>query len=247
MTEQEQKEFLFKIDVKTLLDVTRTLKEFLKEARFNLNNEGLRITELEPANVCLIDIELKKYLFIQLTEQQEVKTYGININWLYDALKENKKENVEITAQNNKLFLRFDNGINSEISLIELEQESKKIPELEFKTKIEINSKRLNEVLKHFCSNSESIVFNSLSDGFKVYSDKGFNDSEVKFNLDEVLISGEEVKSKYSTEYLKKFIKVIFSDKTFLEFDTGTPLKFEQVTGSLRVTYILAPRVETED
>ncbi|GAI73554.1 unnamed protein product, partial [marine sediment metagenome] len=100
---QKEKELLFKIDVKTLLGVTKILKEFLTEVRFNLNNEGLKITEIEPANVCLIDIELKKYKFIHITEQEELKTYGINVNSLYDVLKENKKENVEITTQDNKL------------------------------------------------------------------------------------------------------------------------------------------------
>ena len=237
---------LFKIDVKTLLDVAKTLKEFLMEVRFNVNDEGLKITELEPTNVCLINIELKKYKFIQLTEEKKVETYGFNVNDLYNVLKENKKENVEITTQDNKLYLKFDNGINSEISLIDIEQEKRDIPELEFKTEITINSDRLKEVLKHFCSNSESIVFNSLNDGFKIYSDKGLNDSEIKLNLDEVRVVGEEVKSKYSIEYLKNFIKVIFSDKTILKFDTDSPLRFEQEEENLRVVYILAPRVETD-
>jgi len=240
----ETQELLFKIDVKTLLDVIRTLKEFLTEVRFNLNNDGLKITELDPANVCLIDITLNKYKFIQLTEEEKVKAYGINTDWLYNALKENKKENVEITTQDNKLYLKFDNGINSEVNLIDIEQEKKDIPELEFKTEMTIDSKRLKEILKHFCSNSDSIVFNSLKDSFKIYSDKGLNDSEIKLNLDEVLINGEEVKSKYSTEYLSKFIKVIFSDKTILKFNTDSPLIFEQEEEGLKVIYILAPRVE---
>ncbi|GAI91949.1 unnamed protein product, partial [marine sediment metagenome] len=85
------------------------------------------------------------------------------------------------------------------------------------------------------------------SDCFKIYSDKGLNDSEIKLNLDEVRVIGKEVKSKYSTEYLSKFIKVVFSDKTILKFDTNSPLRFEQEEENLRVVYILAPRVETED
>ena len=243
----KQKELLFKIDVKTLLDITKILKEFLMEVRLNLNNESLKITELDPANICLIDITLDKQRFIQLTKEKKVKTYGINIEWLSNALKENKKENVEITTQDKKLYLRFDNGINSEVSLIDLEQEKTKSPELEFKTEITIDSKRLKEILKHFCSNSEGVVFNSLSDGFKIYSEKDLNDSEIKLNLDEVKISGEEVKSKYTTEFLSKFIKGIFSDKTILKFAEDHPLRFEQEEENLKVVYILAPRVTDDD
>lgn len=240
-------EFLFKIDVKTLLDITKILKEFLTEGRFDLNNEGLKITELDPAHVCLIDITLNKHRFIQLTKEKKIKTYDINVDWLSDVLKENKKENVEITTKDNKLYLRFDNGINSEVSLIDVEKEKTNSPELEFKTEITIDSKRLKEILKHFCSNTERIIFNSLKDGFKIYSDKGLNDSEIKLNLDEVKVSGEEVKSKYSTEYLSKFIKVIFSDKTKLKFAEDHPLRFEQEEENLRVVYILAPRLKTEE
>ena len=244
----KQKELLFKIDVKTLLDLTKILKEFLTEVRFNLNNGGLEITELDPANICLIDIELKKDRFIQITEQQKVKTYGINIEWLSDVLKENKKENVEIITQDKKLYLKFDNGINSEVSLIDIEGEKTNTPNsLEFKTEIIIDSKRLKEILKHFCSISEGVVFNSLSDGFKIYSEKSLNDSEIKLNLDEVKISGKEVKSKYTTEFLSKFIKTIFSEKTVLKFAEDHPLRFEQEEENLKVVYILAPRVTDED
>jgi len=242
-TAQQENKLLFRVDVNTLLDITKTLKELLTEVRIKINKEGLRITEIDVSNVCMVNIVVNDYKFIELTTETEIKEYGVNVEDLYKLLKENKKKLVKITTDNNKLYLEFSNGINSEMSLINIETEKKNVPELDFKTEIEINSKRLKEILKHFYSNSESVVFETENEFFKIYS----KNNNIKIDNNEVRIKGNNNKSGYSTEYLSKFIKVIFSDKTILKFSEDYPLMFEQTTDNLKVSYILAPRVGSED
>lgn len=238
----EEKEFLFKIETKTLIDVVKSVKEITTEARFNLNRKGLRITELDPSNVCLVDLNIDKGEFYELTDREEVKEYGLNFEDFYKKLKENKKHEVEVKQKEDKLYLNFSNGLNSEITLIDVGQEKKDIPEIETSTEIKINTKRLKEVLKHFCSNSDSVIFENNEKEFKIFSEEGDN-----ISLNDVEIKGENSRSKYSTEYLKKFIKNDFSEDTYLKFYTEYPLVFEQKTDTIKLNYYLAPRIENTE
>ena len=65
---------------------------------------------------------------------------------------------------------------------------------------------------------------------------------------DEVNIQAEEATSKYSLEYLQKMIKgTKLTDKVVLNFGNDYPLKLEFNTPKMSLSFILAPRVETED
>lgn len=247
-----EKQILLKTEVKLLLDLTKSLKELFTEVRFNLNKEGLNIIEIDQANVCLFEANINKSQFQQITENEEIKSYGVNIDSLYKILKEHK-ESVLIETDDHKLYFRFDNGIISELYLIEIEAEKKKFPDYDFDVKVELESKRFREILKHFCSNSDSVIFetkedfkNREEDYFKIYSDTGLNNSEIELKDFEVKIEGNG-KSKYSTEYLKKFIKIIYSEKTLLRFANEHPLIFEQGTENFKIKFLLAPKITETD
>ena len=69
-----------------------------------------------------------------------------------------------------------------------------------------------------------------------------------EFSGEEARIVAENCKSKYSLEYLQKFVKgAKLCDKTILNFANDHPLKMELKTDNMRLDFILAPRVETED
>lgn len=244
MQTQQINKLIFKIDVNTLLNVVKTLRELTAEARIKINRDGLKIIEMSPDSVSMVSIDINRNQFIELIEETEIKEYGINTEDLYKILKENKKQYVKVISEENKLIFIFDNGLKSEISLIEIETENKNIPEMDFNTEITINSKRLKEIIKHFNSISEGCIFETDKNNFKVYGGD-INKSEIVLN-DEVSIKGNDNKGKYSTEYLSRFIKVLFSEDTILKFNTDYPLLLEQKTNNIKVSYLLAPKIETD-
>jgi DNA polymerase III sliding clamp (beta) subunit (PCNA family) len=77
---------------------------------------------------------------------------------------------------------------------------------------------------------------------------KGLNSARAEFSGDEAQINAEDCKSRYSLEYLIKFIKGCkLSEKTILNFAANHPLKMELRDNGMELSFILAPRVETED
>jgi DNA polymerase III sliding clamp (beta) subunit (PCNA family) len=69
-----------------------------------------------------------------------------------------------------------------------------------------------------------------------------------EFSGDEAKISAESCKSRYSLEYLQKFIKgAKLSEKTVLKFANDHPLRIDIKNDFMDLSFLLAPRVENED
>ena len=68
------------------------------------------------------------------------------------------------------------------------------------------------------------------------------------FFVDEAKISAENCRSRYSLEYLQKFVRASkLSEKTVLRFAEDHPLRMDIKNDFLEISFLLAPRVETED
>ena len=232
-----------KINSISLIPIFKSLSELTNEARLQFNETGLKIIELCPANVSLTEVVLNKEMFIQY-ELSKNEVFGIDVMNFLKIIKDLKKSDITITNTETSLILEY-NGFKSEIPLIEIETEQKTIPNLEFNTEIKINSKTLKEILKTLCSLSESVKIEKIGDKVIFSSDKT---QSVLYNDMEVLIKGENCLSRYSSEYLTKFIKNQISENVILRLGTDMPLSFEyEVKNFFSIKYILAPRVEYED
>lgn len=225
----------FKIEVKPFHEVARSIKGLIPETTLRFNQEGLKIVETDSGNVCLTEVTINKNRFSHY-EINGNKEYTINTETLYDILKENKKDIVEIREAENKLIFKFNSGIIAEVDLINREADLKEVPEnMNYKTEVKTDNKRFNKIIKHFIGNEDAVIFNS-NDVFKIEAEK--NRAEVEA---EIKGSG---KSKYSTEYLKEMVKPKISENVVLKFSNDYPLKMVYNQRGFNISFILAPRVE---
>ena len=248
-TQQQSNKELFKINTNILIDISKTLKEFITDIKINISNDGLKIQEYDNVNICFLDFNLNKGIFENLINDNI--NIGLNIEILYKLLKENKKTDVVLKTDHKKLYLSFSNGLNSEMDLIDLndfqEQNINQIHNLEFNTEIDINSKKFKDIIKHFYSNDKKIClsYDDLNKTeLKIYTEK----SNITLNTDEIFIKNAGLssysKSNYSTEYLFKLSKILFTEKIILKYSSDYPLLMEFKTDLFKIKYILAPRVE---
>ncbi|MFA5724598.1 MAG: hypothetical protein WC979_10170 [Candidatus Pacearchaeota archaeon] len=136
---------------------------------------------------------------------------------------------------------------NFSLNLIEVESADKEIPLLDYSANIEISSTDLNSVVEDCAVVSDSCSF-IIEMGQFIVESKGLNSARAEFSKDEAKIEAEDCKSKYSLEYLQKFMKgAKLSDKTFLHFANENPLKIDIKTEHMELNFLLAPRVETDD
>ncbi len=241
---------LLKLDKpKIFSEIIGILSEMVLEVRLKVNKEGLSISAIDPANVAMILFKLPNTGFSQF-EVENDEVLGVSLESLKAVLRRVKAGSVLIiTKQENELKLQIQDKIKKEfnLALIDVEGEEKPIPNLDFTSKIEMNSLDFSEAIEDCAVVADSCSFVSEADKFIIQAKGSLNSFKSEFG-DEVNIQAEQAESKYSLEYLQKMIKATkLTDKVVINFSNDYPLKLEFNTPLIELSFILAPRVESED
>ncbi len=224
------------------------ISELVTEVRIKVNEFGLSITAMDPANVSLVKFLLSRDSFSQFETDEEV--LGINLDSLKRILKRcgpgsslilEKKENILNIQIQDRIKRNFD------LSLIEIESEEKEMPNLEFSSRVELNSLDFIASIEDCMIVADACSF-IINEGKFIIEAKGLNSARSEFSGDEAKIEAENCKSRYSLEYLQKFIKgAKLSERTILNFAEDHPLRIDFKNDSMTLSFLLAPRVETDD
>jgi proliferating cell nuclear antigen len=233
-------------DPKLLSDSISLISELVSEVKLKITRAGLNIVAVDPANVALVSLKFPASLFAEFQTEEE-ENLGINLEDLKQVLRRAaSNSSLTMEKEGNKLKLSIQNTVKRtfNLALINLEAEEKRIPELEFNSKVEINSDIFSNAIEDAAIISDSCSF-AVKDKFIIEAKGNLHSTKTEFSSDEAKFSGEG-KSKYSLEYLQKFIKASkFSDKVSLQFSTDYPARLD-FRGAAEMTFILAPRVEEE-
>ena len=224
------------------------ISDLVTEARINVNEFGFSITAMDPANVAMVSFKLPKSAFSVFeigaapTEGHASKGEVLGVN--LDNLK-------RILKKDNTLDIKIEERIKREfnLGLIDIESEEKDIPNLDYSSKIEIGSGDFIASIEDCSIFSDACSF-IIQDKKFIIESNGLNSAKSEFSRDEAEINTEDdfCKARYSLEYLSKFSKGSkLGDKTILRFANDHPLRMDVKPGHMEISFILAPRVETED
>ena len=231
-----------------LSKVVEIISELVTEVRIKINEFGLSIVAIDPANVAMVGFKLPRSAFLQFESGNE--TLGINLDDLKKILKRGGvKSTIVLEKQENCLSIEIQDKIKRsfKLNLIEIDSEEKELPSLEFSSKVELDSGDFVDSITDCSVVADACSF-IVENGKFILEAKGINSARSEFSGDEAKISAENCKSRYSLEYLTKFIKgAKLSDKTFLNFANDHPLRMDFKEEGMELSFILAPRVETED
>ena len=220
------------------------------EVRMKVSKEGMSIIAIDPANVGMISFKLPASAFSELDVENE-EILGISLDSLKAVLRRIKAGSIlTIEKQENELKIVINDKIKREFSLalIEIEGEEKEIPVLDFASKVEMSSLDFAEIIEDCSVVADSCSFISEPSKFIINAKGNLNSFKSEFSSDEVNIEAQESNSKYSLEYLQKMIKATkIMDKAVINFSNDYPLKLEFNAPFIELSFILAPRVETED
>jgi proliferating cell nuclear antigen len=230
----------------TLSKAIDLISELVTEVKIRLNEYGLSITAIDPANVAMVGLRIPKKAFSEFDSGSE--TLGVNLDNLKRILKRSSGP-LTLEKRENLLYIQMEDRIkrNFILSLMEIESEDKDMPNLEFSARVELQSGDLIDSVEDCAVVADACSFIIKEEKFIIEA-KGLNSTRTEFSSDEAKINAEACKSRYSLEYLQKFIKASkLADKTVLNFADDHPLRMDVRTENVEISYILAPRVETED
>lgn len=237
-----------------LKEPINVISELVTEARFKFDKDKLELIAMDPANVAMIVFRLLSSSFVEynLDRDEEI---AINLENLKQVLKRSKPSDtitLETVGNQLKIELKGESIRHFNLSLINVEDKTQKIPELSFTGSIEIPTGLFNEAIEDMDVVAESVAFSVEGNNFLIEAAGNLHSAKVNFSKGEdikVNLSGaEKIKAKYSTEYLKKIIKGgKLSDIAFINFSNDYPLKVQyKVMDKVDLQFILAPRVSNE-
>lgn len=232
---------------KILSDAISIINEIVNEVRIKLTLEGMSIVAVDPANVAMVIFKLPKESFSQYEAGNE--TWGVNLADLKLILRRaSTSSSIIFEQEENQLKISIFDKVKRifNMALIEIESEEKNEPSLEFVCKVEMSSDNLSQALEDCGVVADACTFITGKDFFIIEGKGSLNSSQTEFSGDEAKISGLG-KSKYSLEYLMKFIKAMkISDRVVIRYSDDYPLRLDFAGNEAGLGFVLAPRVENE-
>ncbi len=237
-----------------LKETVSILADLVNDVQFKIGKDKLEIIATDPANVVLVTFKLLSSAFVEYTvEDKEVICVNLdNLNQILRRLKGNDTLTLELDKKRNKLKIEMqgDSQRLFHLSLIDIEEKEQQVPELEFKSKVVMNSKMLEDAIEDVGIVAESVALGMSKDRITIRGDGNLSNAHIEFlKSEETEISTEDsVSAKYSIEYLKKLIKGgKLSDKVVMKWSTDYPLKLEyNLMDKLALSFILAPRISED-
>jgi len=227
-------------DSKVFINSIIKIGKIVAEGELTFDDKGIKLTAMDPANVAMILFEMDKSNFTEYVNDGNNK-YGVKFNDFITMLKRIKGD---MTLEFGEQIILSCKGKKFTMPILSMDEEQKKVPVLDFKVNISVKADDFKSALEDcaFCALADdtgSITFNVKKTGEFILSTNG---KMIDANTDIKLLSHtipEDMQTKFSIEYLQKFINKTLSDTLTLEFSKDYPLRLTDD----KIKYILAPRI----
>jgi len=242
------------VDAETLQEALDSVSVLVDECKIHLNEEGLAIRAVDPANVGMVDLELAAEAFESY--QADGGLIGVNLSRLEDIAKmtnAGQLVQLELDEETRKLHIDTD-GLEYTLALIDPDSIRKEpdLPDLDLPARIVLEGANIDRAVKAADMVSDHIALGVDADAETFYVDAEGDTDDVHFELgraDLIDLAAGDAHSLFSLDYLKDMDKAIPKDaEVEMELGEEFPVKmhFDIAAGNGTVTYMLAPRIQSD-
>src|SRR3990167_2573860 len=137
------------------------ISELVNEVVFKIDREKLELIAMDPANVAMIVYKLLGSVFLEYDVTKEVEI-AVNLDNLKQVLRRANPSDtltLELLESKLKITLKSNSTRIFTLSLINLQEERQKVPDLDFKCMIEMSSSLFDEAIEDMDVVSDSVAF----------------------------------------------------------------------------------------
>ncbi|MEM0143218.1 MAG: hypothetical protein QXL94_04620 [Candidatus Parvarchaeum sp.] len=240
-------------DAEVFKKMMETIGSLMSDVSIDFNEEGFAIKAMDPANIAMLLFEAKKSIFSNFNVEKPVKI-SVSLDDLNGILRLAKKDDkIKMSDSKNKLIIDI-NGRNRQhfgIPLIDENYTAQKIPQLKFTSEITVLSSLVKDSVKaasliddsiYFTVDRPRFIISSKSEEKEFSQELSINENKEIFDLK----SESTTRSKYSIEYLSKFLYAVDPEKPVkMSFSNNYPLKIDyEINSDALMSFILANRLE---
>ena len=240
-------------DSKLLKSSIDAISNLIDEAGISVDSEGLKLRAMDPAHVALVDFQLTKEAFDNF-EATEPVVLGVDLERLNTILKRagpNEMINLGLDEDKNMLKIKIKNTSTRTFSLplIDVSDEELKVPSLDFPSSVEIHPNILKEAMKDAEIVSDHVTLKTDENSLIISAKGDLGNVGVKILKDDAIefLTSGEVSSMFSLEYLVDMMKAgDLADTVKINLGNDIPVKLDFKAENVNLTFLLAPRIESE-
>ena len=232
-----------------LKTAAKGLVAITNEARVFVDDKGLHSRAVDPANVAMVIVDIPREAFDVYKAEEDV--LGVDILRLHDFSKSLKNvEPVNVRSVDGRLVLSTGR-MRYSFALIDPSaiRKEPKLPNLDLPAKIVLDAGEFKRAISEADRLDDEAILATDGEHFRVCASDGVVDFVFELSKDELVeFNGAEAFSKFSTEYLREFVKIASKgDKLTIRLGSDLPARFVFETESgVTVEYVLAPRLEVQ-
>ena len=235
--------------LKGIIDVTSPL---VNEVKFNITKDGISLRAVDPAHVAMVDLSLKNEAFEQYNATE--MELGVDMDKFSSIMRLANSGNsvsLEFDEKANRLIISIGNLVRKMALIDTAGMPDPKMPNLELPGKVVLKASEILQGVRASEAVSDHLSLTMNKDNFELFAE-GDTDT-VNLTLPKDILVDLSANGKYkclfSIDYFSNMIKPVKGEEPitiYLGNDNPTRVEFDIADTKGHVTYLLAPRIESE-
>jgi len=235
--------------LKGIIDVTSPL---VNEVKFNINPKGINLRAVDPAHVAMVDLEVKNGAFEEFKANE--MELGIDMDKFASIMRLSSAGDMvslEYDEDSNRLIVKIGNLVRKMGLIDTAGMPDPKMPNLNLPAKVVIKASELNQGVRASEAVSDHLALTVNKDDFELFAEGDTDTVNLKLPKDLLieLNTNSKCKSLFSIDYFCNMIKSVKGeDPVTIMIGNDNPIRveFNIADSKGHVTYLLAPRIESE-
>ena len=235
--------------LKGIIDVTSPL---VNEVKFNVTAKGISLRAVDPAHVAMVDLEVDSKAFEEF--KADNMELGIDVDKLSGIMRLSSSEDMvslDYDEESNRLIVKIGNLVRKMGLIDTAGMPDPKMPNISLPAKVVIKASELNQGVRASEAVSDHLALTVNKDNFELYAEGDTDTVNLKLPKDLLveLNAASKCKSLFSIDYFSNMIKSVRGEDPItilLGNDNPIRVEFNIADNKGHVTYLLAPRIESE-
>jgi proliferating cell nuclear antigen len=235
--------------LKGIIDVTSPL---VNEVKLNIKSDGVSLRAVDPAHVAMIDLSLSNEAFEEYNASD--MEMGIDMDKFSSIMRlatSGSTVSLEFDEKANRLIITIGNLVRKMALIDTAGMPDPKMPSLDLPGKVVLKSSEILQGVRASEAVSDHLSLMMNKDTFELFAEGDTDTVNLTLPKDILvdLSANGKYKSLFSIDYFSNMIKPVKGDDPitiYLGNDNPTRVEFDIADAKGHVTYLLAPRIESE-
>ncbi|MCJ7572311.1 MAG: proliferating cell nuclear antigen (pcna) [Candidatus Thermoplasmatota archaeon] len=244
--------FNAKVKSEVLKGIIDVVSPLVNEVKFNITPKGISLRAVDPAHVAMVDLEIKSDAFDEYKATN--MELGIDMDKFASIIRlstSNDMVNLEYDEDTNRLIIKIGNLVRKMGLIDTTGMPDPKMPNLNLPAKVVLKASELTQGVRASETVSDHLALTVNKDDFELFAEGDTDTVNLKLPKDLLLEldTNSKCKSLFSIDYFSNMIKPVRGDDPItimIGNDNPIRVEFNIAENKGHVTYLLAPRIESE-